>query len=91
LCRFFENGKKIAVGLVSDNFVLTNRYGCLSFVEVHMSQPKWMTVGRGRAKADLEKVIQLLKEKWLERYEYRVDEDRKTSHEQPYRLMIKHV
>ena len=56
-----------------------------------MSQPEWMTIGRGRAKADLEKVIQLLKEKWLERYEYRVDRDQQTSREQPYRLMIKHA
>ena len=56
-----------------------------------MSQQEWMLIGRGRAKGDLEKVIHLLKEKWLERYVYRVDKDRATSQEQPYRLMIKHA
>ena len=81
--------KKFALNWADVTVNLPSRYGWLSSVEVPMSEQAWIPIGRGRVKDDLEKVIETLKEKWTERYEYRVTEE-ESNLEEPFQLLIKH-
>ena len=54
-----------------------------------MSEQSWIPIGRGRVKDDLEKIIETLKEKWTERYDYRVQEE-ESNPDEPFQLLIKH-
>ena len=54
-----------------------------------MHEVQWIPIGRGREKADLEKVVRTLEERWRRRYEYRI-ERAEDEHPEPYRLFVKH-
>ncbi len=56
-----------------------------------MAKTQWIPIGRGCHKADLEKIMDTLKEKWSLRYDYRIDKPAsKDMAREPYRLLVRH-
>jgi hypothetical protein len=57
-----------------------------------MSDRAWLRVGRGDAKAELERVVRALKRRWQHRYDYRIEPVEATDQqEKGYNLLIRHV
>lgn len=56
-----------------------------------MAEMQWIPIGRGSQKAELEKVIEMLKRKWSSRYDYRIEQGTNQGDEnEPYRLLVRH-
>lgn len=54
-----------------------------------MAKVQWIRIGQGSKKQELEHVIAVLKKRWQQRYEFRIDEN-KTLQDDCFELLIKH-
>ena len=55
-----------------------------------MAEVQWIRIGQGSKKQELEHVITVLKKRWQERYEFRIDEKAKEKDER-FELLIRHT
>lgn len=49
---------------------------------------QWIPIGRGSERNELEKVVESLKKRWQQRYDYRIEEN--VDQDERFRLLVKH-
>ena len=54
-----------------------------------MAKVQWIRIGQGSKKQELEHVIAVLKKRWQQRYEFKIDENEK-SEDDRFELLIRH-
>ena len=55
---------------------------------------RWIPIGWGKERDELERIIRTLKDRWNGRYDYRIEEGdhaKDASQPCPYRLFVRHV
>jgi hypothetical protein len=58
-----------------------------------MAKMLWICIGQGSKKQELQHVIAVLKKRWQQRYEFKIDEESHEEIEQSerYQLLIRHT
>lgn len=56
-----------------------------------MQNVKWIAVGRGDTRDELERIVARLKKSWKQRYEYRIKPQANQALAGSYELQVRHV
>ncbi len=56
-----------------------------------MQNVRWIAVGRGDTRAELERIVVRLRKSWKERYEYRIKPQANKALAGSYELQVRHV